>query len=205
MRRRVRRRGGRRRGVTASGRGRRCLSRPRPRTRHLTTGASHHRFCGGVRVRPAGAAVRGLTDESGREVLTVSGIFIAKFARTQRSQRGCWPQPNAGTAFPLLFGWRFSHTPSLTAGERNAVLAFGCGQRLRCKLPSAMRRDAVGYLPQRHVPGSNLAIVTAVRGLRCGTTDRFRRHMFNPRQNIEIAANLPSLVYPRYTRQQGRR
>ena len=27
---------------------------------------------------------RGLTDESGREVLIVSGIFIAEFAETQR-------------------------------------------------------------------------------------------------------------------------
>jgi hypothetical protein len=30
------------------------------------------------------AAVRGLTDESGREVLTASGIFIAKLAEAQR-------------------------------------------------------------------------------------------------------------------------
>jgi hypothetical protein len=35
---------------------------------------------------------------------------------------------------PLLLGWCFSHTPSLSAGERNAVLVFGCGQRLRCEI-----------------------------------------------------------------------
>ena len=42
---------------------------------------------------------RGLTDESGREVLIVSGIFIAEFAETQRSQR---------RAFLTTGLWRFS-------------------------------------------------------------------------------------------------
>ena len=83
----------------------------------IVANASRHRFCGGIAVRPGtsrpllaaavqpreinapeqcgmpgGAAVRGPTDESGRAVPTVSGISIAKFAETQRSQRRHWPQ-----------------------------------------------------------------------------------------------------------------
>jgi hypothetical protein len=38
-------------------------------------------------------AVRRLAAELGREVLTVTGKFIAKFAKAQRSQRSRWPQP----------------------------------------------------------------------------------------------------------------
>jgi len=41
----------------------------------------------------SGAAVRELTYESDQEVLIGSGIFVAKFAETERSQRGRWPQP----------------------------------------------------------------------------------------------------------------
>ena len=40
-----------------------------------------------------GAAVRGLTINRDQEVLTGSGIFIAKSAETRRSQRSRWPQP----------------------------------------------------------------------------------------------------------------
>ena len=58
---------------------------------------------------PGGAAVRRLTDESGREVLTGSGIFVAKFAETQRTQRGRWAAiKNAAHSWPssCLRSWR---------------------------------------------------------------------------------------------------
>ena len=58
---------------------------------------------------PGGAAVRRLTDESGREVLTGSGIFFAKFAETQRTQRGRWAAiKNAAHSRPssCLRSWR---------------------------------------------------------------------------------------------------
>jgi hypothetical protein len=79
-----------------------AVNRAARRGRNATAG-SRHRSCGGAVVRrqraghgqPGGDGPR-LTGRRGREVLTVSGIFIAKFTKTQRSQRSVYRRPDLG-------------------------------------------------------------------------------------------------------------